>query len=68
MLREAVCFDSKHSRACKELYEGSGGDLVDGSPPAPVGQPGPFGECDNFRSALLRFDRYFTILFEKPDF
>eukprot|EP00959_Pyramimonas_sp_CCMP1952_P460360 9479730-Pyramimonas_sp.AAC.1 len=36
MLREAVCFESKHSYACEELYEVHGGDQVDGSPPAPI--------------------------------
>eukprot|EP00959_Pyramimonas_sp_CCMP1952_P145506 3046182-Pyramimonas_sp.AAC.2 len=52
MLGEVVCFQSEHSYACKELYEVPDGDQVDGSPLAPV----------------LRFERYSTIDFEKPDF
>ena len=38
MLSEAFCLHSKHSYACKELYEVPGGNLVDGLPPAPVGK------------------------------
>eukprot|EP00959_Pyramimonas_sp_CCMP1952_P072921 1524002-Pyramimonas_sp.AAC.1 len=33
---EVLCLDSGHSYAWKELYDGPGGDQVDGSPPAPV--------------------------------
>ena len=35
MLSEALELLSEHSRACKELYEVPGGNLVDGLPPAP---------------------------------
>eukprot|EP00959_Pyramimonas_sp_CCMP1952_P017955 380967-Pyramimonas_sp.AAC.1 len=33
-----------------------------------VGQPGPSGQCDDFGSVLLRFERYPTVQFEKADF
>eukprot|EP00959_Pyramimonas_sp_CCMP1952_P085605 1790658-Pyramimonas_sp.AAC.1 len=47
VLPEALSSDAEHSCACKELYELPGGHQVDGSPPAPVGQPGPGGQCDD---------------------
>ena len=36
VLLEALCLRSELSSACEELYEGPGGNLVDGLPPAPV--------------------------------
>ena len=36
MLSEALCLRLELSSACGELYEGPGGNLVDGLPPAPV--------------------------------
>ena len=36
VLSEAFCLRSELYSACRELYEGPGGNLVDGLPPAPV--------------------------------
>ena len=36
LLSEAFSLLSEHCSACKELYEGPGGNLVDGLSPAPV--------------------------------
>eukprot|EP00959_Pyramimonas_sp_CCMP1952_P077542 1620730-Pyramimonas_sp.AAC.1 len=38
---EVLYFVSEHSYARKELCEASGGDQVDGSPPAPLARPAP---------------------------
>ena len=38
MLSEALCCCSELLQVCRELYEGPGGNLVDGLPPAPVSE------------------------------
>ena len=52
LLSKSLCWHSKLSRSCKELYEGPGGNQVDGLPPAPV--PGRALRRDELRGIPRR--------------
>eukprot|EP00959_Pyramimonas_sp_CCMP1952_P351090 7354951-Pyramimonas_sp.AAC.1 len=62
---EALAFNSEHSHASKELYEGPGGDQVGGSPPLPVSRRAPQMSFEEFQS-LCKIWKFVHLLRAMP--